>query len=89
MTHTFFEEQVWQLFFDDASRMGHKGNILARVRVVLVSPQNNVIPHAFSSAEPCSKNDVEYNALLIGMQLVEVIGIKYLEAYGDSNLIVN
>jgi len=32
---------------------------------------------------------VEYNTLLIGMQLVEKIGIKHLEAYGDSKLIVN
>jgi ribonuclease HI len=31
----------------------------------------------------------EYNALLIGMQLAEEIGVKYLEAYGDSQLIVN
>ena len=31
----------------------------------------------------------EYNALLIGMQLAEEIGVKHLETYGDSKLIVN
>jgi len=31
----------------------------------------------------------EYNALLIGMQLAEVIDVKHLKAYDDSKLIVN
>ena len=38
MTQTVFKEQVWQLFFDGASRMGPRGNIVAGVGVVLVSP---------------------------------------------------
>ena len=42
MTQTSFEEQVWQLFFDGTSRTGPKGNIVAGVGVVLVSPQNYV-----------------------------------------------
>ena len=45
-----FERQVWQLFFDDASRMGPQGNIIVRVGIVLVSPQNSVIPRAFPLA---------------------------------------
>ena len=31
MTQTPFEEQVWQLFFDGASRTGPRGSIVARV----------------------------------------------------------
>ena len=31
----------------------------------------------------------KYNALLIGMQLADEIGVKHLEAYSDSKLIVN
>jgi len=65
------------------------GNIIAGVGIVPVSPQNYVIPHAFSLAESCSNNIVEYNALLIGMQLAEEIDVKHLEAYNDSKLIVN
>ena len=34
-------------------------------------------------------NVAEYNALLIGMQIADEIGVKNLEAYGDSKLIVN
>jgi len=32
---------------------------------------------------------VEYNALLIGLQLTQQMGVIYLEAYGDSKLIIN
>ena len=31
----------------------------------------------------------KYNAPLIEMQIAEEIGVKHLEAYGDSKLIVN
>ena len=84
-----FEEQVWQLFFDGASRTGPRGNIVAGVGVVLVSPQNYVIPRAFKLTESCSNNVAEYNALMIGMQITDEIGVKNLKAYGDSKLIVN
>jgi len=38
LTQTSFEGQVWQLFFDGASRTCPRGNIMAGVGVVLVSP---------------------------------------------------
>ena len=57
--------------------------------VVLVSSQNYMIARAFSLTEPCSNNVAEYNALLIGMQIADEIGVKNLKAYGDSKLIVN
>ena len=69
--------------------MGPRGNIIVGVWVVLVTPQNYVILHAFSLTEACSNNVVEYNALLIGMQIADKIGVKNLEAYGDSKLIIN
>ena len=57
--------------------------------VVFTSPQNHVLPRAFSFTEHCSNNVAEYNALLIGLQLAHEMGVRYLEAYGDSKLIVN
>jgi len=67
MTQMSFEEQVWQLFFDGASKMGPRENIIAGVGVVLVSLQNYVIPHEFSLTESCFNNIAEYNTLLIRM----------------------
>ena len=83
------EEQVWQLFFDRASKTNHERNIIVGVGAVLISLHNYVIPDAFSLIEPHSKNIPEYNTLLIGMQLAEEIGVKNLEAYGDSKFIIN
>jgi len=60
LTQTSFEGQVWQLFFDGTSRTGPRGNIVAGVGVVLISPQNYVIPRAFSLTELCSNNVAEY-----------------------------
>ena len=69
--------------------MGPREKIVAGVGVVLISPQNYVIPRAFSLTEPCSNNIAECIALLIGMHIVDEIGVKNLEAYSDSKLIVN
>jgi len=77
------------MFFDRASRIGPKGKIIAGVGVVFISPQNHVLHRAFSLMESCSNNVAEYNALLIGLQLAHEMGVRYLEAYGDSKLIVN
>ena len=57
--------------------------------VVFVSPENHVLSHAFSLMESYSNNIDEYNTLLIGLQLAKKIGVQYLEAYGNSKLIVN
>jgi hypothetical protein len=43
--------EIWQMFFDGASRTGPKGKIIAGVGVVFVSPRNHVLPHAFSLTE--------------------------------------
>ena len=77
------------MFFDDSLRTGPIGKIIARMGVVFISPKNHVLSRAFSLMEPCSNNIAEYNALLIGLQLAQQMGIRYLETYGDSKLIIN
>lgn len=57
--------------------------------VVLVSPQNYVLPCAFSPMEPSTNNMEKYNALLIGIKIEHEIGIQSLELYNDSMLIIN
>ena len=44
LTQTSFERQVWQLFFNSASRTGPQEHVVAGVGVVLISPQNYMIP---------------------------------------------
>ena len=45
------EDEVWQIFFDGASRIGPKDKIITGVGVVFLSPQNHVLPRAFSLTE--------------------------------------
>jgi len=52
-------DEVWQMFFDGASRIDSKGRIIAGMGVVFTSPQNHVLPRAFLLMEPCSNNVVE------------------------------
>ena len=79
------EDEVWQMFFNGASRIGPKGKVIVGVGVVFILPQNHVLPRAFSLTESCSNNMAEYNALLIGLQLAHEMGVRYLEAYGIQN----
>ena len=80
------EDDVWQMFFNST---GPIGKIIAGVGVVFVSPENHVLFRAFPLTKPCSTNVVEYNALLIGLQLTQQMGARHLEAYGDSKLIIS
>src|SRR3954468_9092119 len=77
------------MYFDGASRIISRAGLVARVGIVFISPRNHVIPRAFSLTEPCTNNVAEYNALLIGLQLAHQLGVRILQAYGDSGLIVN
>ena len=61
------EGDIWQMFFDDASRIGPTGKIIIGVGMVFISPKNHILSHAFSLTESCSNNVAEYNALLIGL----------------------
>src|SRR3954470_21972179 len=76
------------MFFDGASRVKPSGDLAAGVAIVLVSRHHHVIPRAFTLTKPCSNNVAEYNALLIGMKITHGLGIRNLETYGDSQLIV-
>src|SRR3954465_3760820 len=80
---------VWQMYFHGALRTIPRRGLVAGVGIVLISPRDHVIPRAFSLIEPCTNNVAEYNALLIGLQFVHQLGVKNLQAYGDSDLIVN
>ena len=75
-------DDVWQIFFNSASRTGPTGKIITGVEVVFVSAKNHILPRAFSPTKPCSNNITEYNAWLIDLQLLN----KW--EYSTLNLIV-
>jgi len=38
------EDEVWQMFFDGASRTGPKGKIITGMGVTFISPKNHILP---------------------------------------------
>src|SRR4051812_38740607 len=58
---------VWQMYFNGPFRTIPRVGLVAGIGIVLILPQNHVIPHALSLTEPCTNNVTEYNALLIGL----------------------
>ena len=59
------------------------------VGVVLVSPHKHILPFSFALTQSCSNNVAECQALILGLQMALEMGIKDLDVYGDSQLVIN
>ena len=69
----------WTMFFDgSACRDG------AGAGVVVISPEQLFLPFSFVLGETCSNNDVEYQALIMGLEMASDLKIPELDVYGDS-----
>jgi hypothetical protein len=73
----------WKLFFD--------GSVCANgcgVGCLIISPKG--ISRGFSVCLEYSytNNQVEYEALIVGLEYLVTMGVKHVEAYGDSQLVV-
>ena len=55
---------------------------------VLVSPKKITIEKSLRLRFLATNNDAEYEALLIGMTMVQRIGKKAVEIFSDSRLVV-
>ena len=56
--------------------------------LVLVSPEKITIEKSLRLGFSATNNEVEYEALLIGMVMVQKIGGKAVEKFLDSRLVV-
>jgi len=65
--------------------MGYKGKIVVGVGMVFVSPHNHVLSRSFSLTQSCFNNVAEYNALLIGLQLLNKSGYNTLKPEVTAN----
>ncbi|XP_074300093.1 uncharacterized protein LOC141631304 [Silene latifolia] len=74
----------WQMYFDCAARQDGAGG-----GVVFVTPQNHLMPYAFTLTQLCTNNMEEYQALILGLQMAIKIGVRDMDIYGDSKLVVN
>jgi ribonuclease HI len=56
--------------------------------IVFTSPKGNVSCYAFHLEFEATNNVVEYEALLLGLNLAKNLGNKILKIIGDSDLVV-
>lgn len=87
LNESIFHAQLkspWKLYFDGShSSHGSRGGIL------FITPQGDSIPKSFCIAFPCTNNDAEYEALVIGLKMAIKWKIKTLQVYRDSLLVIN
>ena len=74
---------TWEVYVDGASNQ--KGS---EVGLVLISPENVIIEKSLRLDFSTTNNEVEYEALLIGMAMVQRMGGKSIKLFSDSRLIV-
>ena len=56
--------------------------------LVLISPEKITIEKSLRLGFSATNNEVEYEALLVGMTMVQKMGRKVVEVFSDSRLVV-
>ncbi|KAG8500944.1 hypothetical protein CXB51_002957 [Gossypium anomalum] len=77
------EDSPWKLNFDGASNAVGNG-----IGAVLVSPNGDHYPFTCKLDFDCTNNMAKYEACIMGLQAAIERGIKTLEVYGDSALVI-
>ena len=78
------EVESWKMYFDEATNQNGSG-----IGVLLISPQGTHIPFFGRLNFPATNNTTEYEACIMGLQAALGLGVKELEVYGDSALIIS
>lgn len=75
---------VWKMYFDGACNQEGNG-----AGIVFISPEGTTFKYSFLLAFECTKNIVEYEALITGLNMAVKHKIKLLVILGDSELVVS
>jgi hypothetical protein len=73
----------WKLFFDGSACKEGKG-----VGVVLISPRVAIFETLAHLEYFCTNNQPEYEAVLLALQILIAMGVKHVEAFRDSLLVM-
>jgi ribonuclease HI len=74
---------LWKLFFNGSACREGQG-----VGVVLISSRRAIFEQMARLEYFCTKNQDEYEAILLGLQIPSSMAVKHVEAFGDSLLVV-
>ncbi|CAL2228300.1 unnamed protein product [Prunus armeniaca] len=73
----------WKLYFD-----GSKTDIVSEAGIVLEEPLKIRYCYSFQLDFQCTNNKAEYEALIIGLEMLVELGIQSVEILGDSMLVL-
>jgi ribonuclease HI len=75
--------RLCKLFFDGSACRERHG-----VGVVLVSPIGAIFERSVCFKYFCTNNQAEYEAILLGLQILSSMNVRHIQAFGDSLLVV-
>ena len=78
------EVESWKMYFNRATNQNGSG-----IGVLLIFSKGTHIPFSSRFNFPTTNNATKYEACIIGLQVALGLGVKELEEYGDSTLIVS
>ena len=78
------ELESWKMYIDEAINQNGSG-----IGVLLISPKGTHISFFGRLNFPTTNNATKYEACIMGLQAALGLGVKELEVYGDSALIIS
>ncbi|XP_061993451.1 uncharacterized protein LOC133711332 [Rosa rugosa] len=76
--------QPWVLYFD-----GSRTDTMARAGITLENPAGDHFSYSFQLDFQCTNNQAEYEALIIGLEVLLEMGVRDVQILGDSLLVIN
>jgi ribonuclease HI len=77
------KDEILTMYFDGARSQSKNG-----AGIVFISPMQETLIFSCILEFEATNNVVEYESLLPGLELAKEMGIKFLEVFGDSKLII-
>ena len=78
------EVESWKMYFDGAINQNGSG-----IGVLLISPKGTHIPFSSWLNFRATNNATKYETCIMGLQAALGLGVKELEVYRDSTLIIS
>jgi ribonuclease HI len=80
--NTFLDH--WKMYFDGSLKLGGAG-----AGVLFISLEGKQLKYVLQILWQATNNEVEYEALIHGLKVTTLLGIKRLLVYGDSTVVIN